>query len=131
MSREIKFRVWHLTEKRWLDPYLEEDPMINLFGEVLLFERPPIDAWTNMEYALKKLVIQQFTGLLDKNNKEIYEGDVLKNDINTVFQVVWNEDGFFTCQADTNNNWIFCKKGIENSKIIGNIFENSKLLKNK
>ncbi len=71
MNREIKFRIWHLDKKKWLtnNDYIG----INNFG-VVVDDR---DDMYNLSLA-DGCIIQQYTGLQDKNRKEIYEGDIVK-----------------------------------------------------
>ena len=67
MTREIKFRVWDGVQKAWQYLFLERGGVRFLYTK-----NTPIAE--NCERWL------QFTGLKDKNGKEIYEGDVIHYD---------------------------------------------------
>lgn len=79
-------------------------------------------------------ILMQYTGLKDKNGKEIYEGDILNNGNGPVY-VFWNENyqafwvGYDSEESEKQyyaSTSDFCTEADE---IIGNIYENPELLK--
>jgi hypothetical protein len=101
--REIKFRAWNPYHKR-------------MMLERTLYELTK-DTWSSQCYDH----LMQFTGLHDKNGKEIYEGDICSHKYYASPVVISFEDGAFAAED--------VYLGDPSIEVIGNIYENPKLAK--
>jgi uncharacterized phage protein (TIGR01671 family) len=132
--REIKFRVWDGTTKHMHRPDVPDDQ--NKFH---IFLR---GNFSYMEtYMGSDCILLQYTGLLDKNGKEIYEGDLIeivyeRRDSNeetletkTFIREVIFKDGAFVLKPDFTEGFNSRNSSLTTAKIIGNIYENPDLLK--
>jgi uncharacterized phage protein (TIGR01671 family) len=121
--REIKFRAWDTSDKIWLDMGLN---FLRLDGEGLR------DANGWVWNVPGRVVLEQFTGLHDKNGKEIYEGDITKRG-NHLGLIVFHNGGFCILSEKFFGGKAYIKGIISRVKfglvIIGNIHENPELLK--
>lgn len=109
--REIKFRAWDKNNK------------FMIFIQPVDFEAG-CDYFTDDNY-----IIEQFTGLLDKNGREIYEGDIIQTET-CVAAVVFDECQF-GLRAKPDKNYVGALMDLitwRSIEIIGNIHENPELL---
>lgn len=143
MDRPLKFRVWDVEEKHWDHKPARLSCALIVDGKGNHFSVGP---------AAKRLRVMQFTGFLDKNGREIYEGDIVRYTdvrrafggsqevrpvigVNRNFAVLW-ENGAFTFDHFRTTFW----NEIRNPKeipdwdfpkcleVIGNIYEDRDLL---
>lgn len=106
MKREIKFRAWAVEEGRFV-----QDFILDRIGNY--YQTDKSEFWGYED----SLVIQQFTGLKDKNGKEIYDGDIVILPNETPWAVMWVQTGW-------NLNALYLNK----FEIIGNIYESPEIL---
>lgn len=126
-NREIKFRAWEKELKQMI-------PIFSIDFEAKMVNRDR--AWR----LFNEIKLLQFTGLKDKNGKEIYEWDVIKTDEWEIASV--ERDNFqVTCfrmkgQIQVtdiievaSSGFVSSDWNIKTIEVIGNIFENPELLK--
>ena len=123
MNREIKFRVW--------------DKLRNV-----LYPWESVKDWKISLVEDDRFIYQQFINFKDKNNKNIYEGEIItgfwskghfgehKSKNSSNFLVKWDCSSFilYPLQYDSNSKFRTYPKW-NAVKIIGNIYENTELLK--
>ena len=113
MNREIKFRGKH--SNKWIYGYLLKSVDDNKYY---------ISVSLDQFYQVKAETIGQYTGLMDKNGVEIYEGDKVKAkfyDKEVIGEIGFSDGCFLLWNSCVSDNQLFIFTDIE---VIGNIYEN-------
>ena len=152
-EREIKFKVW---DNGW-DCYLKDNYAILPDGRIIFITRTHqnydyVDIVGYPEHSLSdndRFIVLEYTGFKDKNNKEIYDGDIILSSKGNKWKIEWESDikmspawraisigetkdakryyGVFSHGVSS------CKylnqMGFKKAEVIGNIYENPDLIK--
>lgn len=136
--REIKFRVWDQKDKKYLLPEKQGFvilPTMPSFGVTLPYENCSnpgnIDEdcidWADADLLMGRYELEQYTGLKDKNGKEIHEGDLVKyklyadSRLDYIDEVFYSAiSGAFMAGDEDNTRTLDCLINVE---VIGNVHE--------
>lgn len=138
MTRPIKFRAWNKKDKEMIvgfpldalrqnRSFIDVSPYGNSGGGVIEIKE------------VKNIIVMQFTGLLDKNGKEIYEHDILmfekkgKQVRKDYWVVSWSEKGKWVMERLGTRQSLWSNDGAggnhaKNHEVVGNIYENPNLI---
>ena len=128
--RAIKFRGRRTSDRKWIYGDLKK---LEPFG----FFIHGYDGEFCLNFGVDTETVGQFTGLCDKNGKEIYEGDILRWDVNNLLYVVTFESGMFYASIKECNEGMIggfplhrlTEYDYGKCEIVGNIHDNPELLK--
>jgi hypothetical protein len=138
--RDIKFRGWHSTQKKMYSAEQMANDQLTLLPTGEFINVNGRSTSLSMIYPKDKFIPLQCTGLKDKNGKEIYEGDLVRQkqkfaDGYQIFLIAWGHIGWFPelkarklekmmhkIEGENDADW-------EQFEVIGNIYENPELLK--
>jgi len=131
--REIKFRAWEID---WYNKVLKSTQ-----GRMIQWEDIR-DDFATVQAQKSKFILMQYTGLKDKNGKDIYEGDLFgkfggdkerPGEYEIHGQIKFDTDFAMFVIELTNGGWMelfdYMNNRQNQREIIGNIYENPELLK--
>ena len=118
VNSRYKFRAWDKENKEMVE--------VELLGKGVLLIKD--GEWENIE----DFEVMQYTGLKDRNDKEIYEGDLLQHPNGTIAEIQYSDylAAFVAVYVQNGNTEIdyLDKEIINECIIVGNIYENQELL---
>ena len=132
--RNFKFRIYNKVKKHWTQYGFD------ILGEISIMGYIGYDGHDNKSIPLMELndlVVTQFTGVQDKNGKEIYDGDIISIGEHWIgdsripkrnYIVEWHAPEY-SCKAIGCNEWEELDWNNNFLEVLGNIFENIELLK--
>jgi len=138
---KVKFRAWDNKSKEWLLGY-EGCGGFSMFGECMLFEE-----WSSIinRFIVQQtdrkpddLILTQYSNKNDNNGKEIYAGDIMRNRYKDKYEekgfgtitleIVFKDGSFGWIGENTKDFYSFAHDSLVDYEVIGNVFQNQKLL---
>jgi uncharacterized phage protein (TIGR01671 family) len=119
--REIKFRAWEKSSQQ-----MHEVVQIDFKNWIAIPVPEQVDDeggvnWILEQRRIADVELMQYTGLKDKNGKEVYEGDIMDFENGYITEIFWDRGGFRTHD-------LLVMSDLSHGIIIGNIYQNPNLL---
>lgn len=124
--REILFRGKSTDTKEWIEgvAFLHDNDKVTM-----LYQHPMDGSLVGKE--VDPETVGQFTGLIDKTGKKIFEGDIIEDNIEYKSnRYVINYLPYYARFPAVKPNNVFCVFAYKHDEVIGNIYDNPELLEN-
>ncbi len=118
--RTIEFRGKRIDNGEWVIGQL-----VKMWGEWHILNSDNV----NTAYSVDSATIGQYTGMKDKNGKEIYEGDILQDEMGFKGEISYSMAAFYGDFGEGIEPQYFSEGLHEACIVIGNIHDNPELLK--
>ena len=122
LMKQFKCRIWNTKQNIMLKP--DDDIMLSTDGKVLT----SVYKFLNR----KDCIILLYTGLKDKNGKEIYEGDIIQKGKEINGWIEYENGGFHCVMYNKGGAKVQCfhlSLCLDEFEVIGKIYENPELIK--
>ncbi|MGP1429548.1 MAG: YopX family protein [Fusobacterium sp.] len=122
--REIKFRCWDRFKQRWSNYKIND-------GTVYFMDKNTGVWYGSYNKRYKDFNLMQCAGLNDKNDREIYEGDILSDGNNKKPYKVIFENGSFRAEFEGDfeeYSFDLIDVVVQGCEVVGNIYENPELM---